>query len=186
MRIRHDEPLLPGDEAKLSFALLNPARSFVMRARVVWTSVAHYEADSEKKKFYISGLRVTEHAERLARAIEILRASHDLQPERREKPRPGTVEPETAPLDGVSDDEIALVMNAMQKFSADPQEASRWFSRARFALADEEVRRQAPPRPTDREEVLAIWEFVDRQVEIGKITGVVTWMRKQRRGLDAH
>src|SRR5207253_10720712 len=30
LRIRHTEPLLPGDEAKLSFALLNPPRSFVM------------------------------------------------------------------------------------------------------------------------------------------------------------
>ena len=180
LRIRHNDPLVPGDEAKLTFALLNPARSFMMRARVVWTSVARYESDADNN-FCISGLRITEHVERLARAIEILRATHDLQPERRSKSRPGAPA-ETAALEGISDDEIALVMGAMQKFADDPVEAGRWYGRARFALSDQSVRRDAPPRPRDREEVLGIWEYLDRQIEIPKITGVVTWLRKARAG----
>jgi hypothetical protein len=40
MRIRHDETLLPGEEARLTFALLQPAQSIIIRARVVWTRVA--------------------------------------------------------------------------------------------------------------------------------------------------
>ncbi len=171
LRIRHNEPLMPGDEAKLSFALMRPARSVVVRARVVWTSLAK----SGTERFSISGLRITEHQDRLAAAIDSMRASNELQPERR-----GTLRRATdtmSVISGISDEEMALVTAAVQKFASDPVEASRWYSRARFALSDETVRRAAPDRPRDREEVLGIWEYLDRQVDIGKIAGVVTWMR---------
>lgn len=183
LRIRHDQPLIPGDEAKVSFALLHPPRSFVMRARVVWTSVAHYEQNADRT-FCISGIRIIDHVDRLARAIEILRSSHDLQPERRAEPRKGAPV-ETMTLDGVSDDEVAIVMGAVQKFAADPVEANRWYGRAKFALADPQVRREAPERPRDREEVLGLWEYLERNVEIAKIACVLTWMRKTRAGAGA-
>ena len=170
-RIRHNEPLMPGDEAKLSFALMRPARSVVVRARVVWTSLA----TSGQERFSISGLRIIEHQDRVAAAIDAMRAANELQPERRGTLRRAT--DNMAVISGVSDEDIALVTAAVQKFASDPVEASRWYSRARFALSDETVRRAAPERPRDREEVLGIWEYLDRQVDIGKIAGVVSWMR---------
>jgi len=170
LRIRHREPLMPGDEAKVSFALMKPARSFVLRARVVWTSLAR----SGEEQVSISGLRIIEHADRLSRAVELLQAAHELQRERRITSRR---ESDVSHLTGISDDEIALVTGAMRRFANDPVEASRWYSRARFALADEEVRRIAPPRPRDREEVLGIWEYLERQIDLVKVTGVVTWAR---------
>jgi len=179
LRIRHDLPLAPGDEAKVSFALLNPPRSFVMRARVVWTSVARFESGGES--FCISGIRVIDHAERLARAIEILRSTHDLQPDRRSKPRPEVrVDTLATALEGISDDEVALVVQAAQRFASDPLEANRWYSRARFALADEQVRREAPRKPRDREEVLGIWEYLERKVEMGKVAGVLSWVKHSK------
>ena len=171
LRIRHTEPLLPGDEAKLSFAMLRSARSVVVRARVVWTSIAR----AGETRFSISGLRITEHADRLERAIEMLKDAHELQPERRAHSRRAT--DALSMLNGVSDEEMALVTGAVQRFASDPVEASRWYSRARFALSDENVRRIAPPRPRDREEVLGIWEYLERKVDIEKITGVMRWMR---------
>ena len=171
LRIRHNEPLMPGDEGKLSFALLRPARSVVVRARVVWTSIAKSGDD----RFSISGLRILEHHDRVAAAIDSLRAANELQPERRGVLRRAS--DSLAVISGISDEEMALVTAAVQKFASDPVEASRWYSRARFALSDESVRRAAPERPRDREEVLGIWEYLERQVEIGKIAGVVTWMR---------
>lgn len=170
-RIRHNEPLMPGDEAKLSFALMRPARSVVVRARVVWTSLA----TSGRERFSISGLRIIEHQDRVAAAIDAMRAANELQPERRGTLR--RVTDNMAVISGISDEDIALVTAAVQKFASDPVEASRWYSRARFALSDETVRRAAPERPRDREEVLGIWEYLDRQVDIGKIAGVVSWMR---------
>jgi Tfp pilus assembly protein PilZ len=171
LRIRHNEPLMPGEEAKLSMALLKPARSVVVRARVVWTSIA----TSGTERFSISGLRVMEHQDRLEAAIDALRAANELQPERRAASRRAT--DTMSILGGITDEEMALVTAAVTKFANDPVEASRWYSRARFALSDENVRRVAPERPRDREEVLGIWEYLDRQVEIGKIAGVVTWMK---------
>jgi hypothetical protein len=172
LRIRHSDPLLPGTEAKVSFALLRPAKSVVVRARVVWTSLAR----SGEARFSISGLRVLDHQERLMRAIDLLNAAHELQPERRAQTRRAT--DGLVAVEDVSDDEIALVTNAVQRFAEDPVEASRWYSRARFALADETVRRAAPERPREREEILGIWEYLDRQVDIPKIAGIVGWMRQ--------
>lgn len=171
LRIRHNEALMPGEEAKLSMALIRPARSVVVRARVVWTSIA----TAGTERFSISGLRVLEHQDRLEAAIDALRAANELQPERRATSRRAT--DTMSILGGISDEEMALVIAAVNKFANDPVEASRWYSRARFALADENVRRAAPVRQRDREEVLGIWEYLDRQVDIGKIAGVVTWMK---------
>lgn len=172
LRIRHKEPLVPGTEAKLTFALLRPARSVVLRTRVVWTSLAK----SGEERFSISGLRVLEHQERLDHAVNTLRAAHELQPERRVHER-RSGDQITHVLSGASDEEIALVTSAMQKFAADPVEASRWYGRGRFALAEEHVRRHAPEKARDREEVLGIWEYLERQVELEKVAGVVAWTR---------
>ena len=172
LRIRHRDPLMPGSEAKLTFALIKPARSIVVRARVVWTSLAR----SGEERFSISGLRVLEHGERLVRAVDSLLMTHDLQPERRARNRRSD-DGLTTMLSGASDDEIAMVTAAIQKFAEDPVEASRWYSRARFALSDEHVRRIAPPKPRDREEVLGIWEYLERQVALEKVAGVVAWTR---------
>lgn len=172
LRIRHRDPLLPGSEAKLTFALLKPARSVVLRARVVWTSLAR----SGEERFSISGLRVIEHGDRLARAVDSLLMTHDLQPERRARNRRSD-DILTTMLAGASDEEIAMITSAIQKFAEDPVEASRWYARARFALSDEHVRRTAPPKPRDREEVLGIWEYLDRQVDLEKVAGVVAWTR---------
>lgn len=173
LRIRHTGALMPGDEAKLSFALLANARSVVVRARVVWTSLARSSGDS----FSISGVKVIEHQDRLARAIDMLTVSHYLQPERRAARR-RDADDEKYILEGVSDDEVAAVMNAMQKFADDPVEANRWYGRGRFALSDEDVRRSAPARPREREEVLGIWEYLERQVEIPKVAGILKWARR--------
>ena len=172
LRIKHHEPLMPGTEAKVSFALLKPARSIVVRARVVWTSIARSGDD----RFSISGLRVLDHQERIARAIDLLKSAHELQPERRTHSRRTT--DGMVAVEEISDEEIALVTNAVHKFAGDPVEAGRWYSRARFSLSDENVRRAAPERARDREEVLGIWEYLDRQVEIPKIAGIMDWLRQ--------
>ena len=171
LRIRHADQLMPGDEAKLSFALMKPARSVVVRARVVWTSMAR----SGEEHFSISGLRIIEHADRLEQAIASLRAAHELQPERRTRMR--REGDGLTMIGGISDEEMALVTSAVRKFADDPVEASRWYSRARFALSDETVRRLAPERPREREEVLGVWEYLERRVDIAKIAGVLSWMR---------
>ena len=178
LRIRHHEPLLAGNEGKVSFALLNPPRSFLLKAHVVWTSIARYGED--QGTFWISGLRATEHADRLSEAMELLLEARQLEPDRREKPRAAKVFLPPGAVSGASDEEVAEVIKVAHRFGADPMEATRWYARAKYALSDERVRKSAPLKMRDRDEVLAIWEYLDRRIEIAKVSAVVSWMRKAR------
>ncbi|HET7436093.1 MAG TPA: PilZ domain-containing protein [Thermoanaerobaculia bacterium] len=177
LRIRHDETLRPGDAARLTFSVLAPARTFSLQARVVWTSIAQ-RADG--RSFCISGLRVTDGMEQLRMAIDMLREARELQlAEEDPAPRRNVATSPTA-LTGLADEEVAEIIRAVRKLSSDPVEANRWMTRARFALADEEVRRNAPTRPRDREEVVSVWEYLERRLDIRKVAGVVLWLRQTR------
>ncbi|HEV8657510.1 MAG TPA: PilZ domain-containing protein [Thermoanaerobaculia bacterium] len=176
LRIRHQQTLLPGEEAKLTFSLLKASRSFAMRAKVVWTSIAQRGDDPT---FCISGLRVTETPDRLCQAVDVLRDKRELQADMATTRRPQSGKTPPA-LRGVTDEEVALVLKTIRRFASDPIEANRWYARARVAAADEAVRRVAPQRASDREQVLGIWEYLNHSVEIPKIAGIVSWTRNYR------
>lgn len=182
LRIRHDQTLLPGEEGRLTFALIKPPQSFLLKARVVWTSIAQRGDDPT---FCISGLRVVEGVERLRKAVDLLRDARELEPERdggrRSSPRDGAAPPPSpAALRGLSDEEVASILRAVRKFASDPVEASRWYARARFAMVDEQVRAAIPQRARDREEILGVWEYLERRIDVRKVAGVVSWMRNTR------
>jgi hypothetical protein len=171
LRIRHDEALRPGDVARLALALLRPGRTFAMQARVVWTSIAQR---GDGPSFCISGLRVIDPAP-LQEVIQHLREARDLEPDqgRRRAANPSA-------LNGLTDEDVASIIRAVRKFSADPVEAGRWYTRARFALADEDVKSAAPSRGRDREEVVGVWEYLDRRLDLGQVASVVSWLRQTR------
>jgi hypothetical protein len=169
LRIRHAEPLRPGEEARFSFAIQNPPKSFVMRARVVWTSIAQR---GDGPSFYISGLRVVTNQDRLVEATELLRAARELHLD--ESRRRNNV---PMPVHGLPDEDVVAIIRAVRKFASDPTEATRWYTRARFAVADEEVRRAAPRGARDREEVVGIWEYLQRRIDLKAVAGVVQWIR---------
>jgi hypothetical protein len=175
LRIRHGETLLPGEEAKLTLSLQKPARTFHLRARVVWTSIAQRGDDPT---FCISGLRVTDDGDRLREVVALMRDARELavdekttKVERKETPQP---------LRSVSDDEVAAILKALRRLTSDPIEANRWYTRARFALSEPQVRRAAPVRAADRDQVLGIWEYLERRIDIAKIAGVVNWSHGAR------
>lgn len=181
LRIRHDQTLLPGEEGRLTFALLKPPQSFLLKARVVWTSIAQRGDDPT---FCISGLRIVEGVERLRRAVDLLREARELEPDRETTRRSSrdaaATPPSPAALRGLSDEEVASILRAVRKFASDPVEASRWYARARFAMVDEQVRAAIPPRARDREEILGVWEYLERRIDVRKVAGVVSWMRSTR------
>jgi len=175
LRIRHNETLLPGEEARMSIAFVRPQQSVIVKARVVWTSIAQR---GDGPTYCISGVQVIENEGRLQRMVAMLRDARELEPER----PPGTKGRDDTPsaLRGMSDDEIADILRVVRRFTDDPIEASRWYARARFATADESVRRALQPHQRDREQVLAVWEFLERKIELKKVAGVVSWMRNTR------
>ena len=182
LRIRHDEALHPGDEARLSFAILNPPKSFVMRARVVWTSIAQR---GDERSYYISGLRVVENADRLVNAAYLLRTARELQIDDRDigrtipNPR-GASRKMPRHVTGLSDEDVVKIIQAVRTLADDPQEAARWHARARFAIADEEVRKAAPRGAREREEVVSVWEYLQRRPDLKTVAGVMQWIRSSQ------
>jgi hypothetical protein len=176
LRIRHDETVRPGDVARLTFAVMKPARSFAMQAQVIWTTIAQR---GEGASFCISGVRIIDGNDQLRAAISVLRTANELQLEERPTRRPAGAS-QGPPPTGLSDDDVAAIIRAVRLFSSDPVEAHRWYTRARFALAEEDVKKAAPTRARDREEVVGIWEFLNRRLDLGKITSVVLWLRSTR------
>ena len=176
LRIRHGDPLRPGEEARLSFAVLNPPRSFVVRARVVWTSIAQRD---DEPSYCVSGLTVIGNADRLTTAIELLRTSRELQLDEegaRRGKRGNDAMPR--PVSGLADEDVVSIIQAMRRFTNDPVEATRWYTRARFAISDEEVRKNAPRGAREREEVVGVWEYLQRRVDLRAVAGVLQWMRR--------
>jgi hypothetical protein len=173
LRIRHSERVRPGEEARLSIALQTPSKSFVMRAEVVWTSIAQR---GDGPSFYISGLRVTANDDRLAAALDALRNARELQiDESARRTRVAAAQPPKLP-----DEQVVDIIRAVRKLANDPAEATRWYARARFAIADEEVRRAAPRNAREREEVVGVWEYLGRRIDLKAVAGVVQWIRSSQ------
>ena len=174
LRIRHDDALRPGDEARLSFSILTPAKTFVMRARVVWTSIAQGEGGSA----YVSGLRVVENVDRLVNAAYLLRTARELRIDERPTARDTKNVPRY--VSGLADDDVVAIIRAVRKLASDPEEAARWYARARFAIADEEVRKAAPRGAREREEVVGVWEYLRRKQDLRTVAGVMQWIRSSQ------
>jgi PilZ domain len=174
LRIRHEEGLRPGDEARLSFAIQNPPKSFVMRARVIWTSIA----SRDERSFYISGLRVVENAERLVNAAYLLRTARELFID--ESGKRMTARQVPRQVSGLPDEEVVAIIQAVRALAADPAEAAKWYARARFAIADEEVRKAAPRGAREREEVVGVWEYLQRRTDLRAVAGVMQWIRSSQ------
>jgi hypothetical protein len=177
LRIRHDETLLPGEEGRMSIALVRPQQSVVVKGRVVWTSIAQR---GDGPTFCVSGVRVTENEDRLQRTVAMLKDARELEPERPAGSRGASRDETPSALRGLSDDEVAAILRAVRKFADDPIEANRWYARGRFATADESVRQALQQHGRDREQVLGVWEYLERRIELRKVAGVVSWMRGTR------
>jgi hypothetical protein len=176
LRIRHEEALRAGDEARLSFAILNPARTFVMRARVVWTSIGQ---QGDGRSHYVSGLRVIENVDRLVNAAYLLRTARELRIDERPSSR-GNAKNVPRFVSGLADEDVVAIIQAVRKLASDPEEAARWYARARFAIADEDVRKAAPRGAREREEVVGVWEYLRRQQDLRTVAGVMQWIRSSQ------
>ena len=75
---------------------------------------------------------------------------------------------------------LVEIIRAVRKFASDPAEATRWYARARFAIADDEVRRAAPRGAREREEVVGVWEYLHRRIDLKAVAGVVQWIRNSQ------
>lgn len=177
-QVRHPVPIKLGAIARLTFTMPTGGQHIRAQATVVWSKLAT-KADAAGKRDFFSGMRLEDVDGAIKDAIRQLVASHALRPDRNslEKKKRMLAEKEKAKQQGgvkfmgqrmrIPDDVILLVKQTRARLADNPAEAVKWYNRAKFSLDQSGVQIHA------RDEVLAIWEYLERSVEIDIISRII-------------
>jgi hypothetical protein len=178
-QIEHAQPLRLGARARLWFKRGNITAS--VHALVIWSRLSEKPND-EGKLLYRSGLRVEESQESFAPAIQALadhgvirRDTESLERKRRkfvERAQEKSSKPSVKMIktEEVSPDQALLIQHARERLQNDPEEARKWYNRARYAIVESASPIAAEIR--GREDVLAVWEYLERSVPLAVIQRV--------------
>ena len=178
-QIEHAQPLRLGARARLWFKRGDVSAS--VQAMVIWSRLSE-KPNVEGKLLYRSGLRVEDSQETFAPAIQAL-ADHGVikrdteslarkrrkfverEQEKSSKPSVKMIKTEEA-----SPDQALLIQHARERLQNDPEEALKWYNRARYAIVESSAPIAAEIR--GREDVLAVWEYLERSVPLSTIVRV--------------
>jgi CheY-like chemotaxis protein len=175
-QIEHDEPLKLAASGRLMIASSFPME---LRARVVWSKLLNLPG----RATYRSGLVIEEKQEIVSHALKVLvrdgkarmdglsldrkkQAALERELKRgKKKPRLETI--------AVSADDILLVRQARERLRLNAQDATRWYNRARHTIAVG-LAKDLDERTAHRDEVVAVWEYLDRSMSLTEIARVFT------------
>ena len=161
-QIEHTQPIRPAVQGRLTIGELNAP------AVVIWTRMS-------VPGVYRSGLRLEEELHVVAGAIRemlgrgIIRKDEDTIRRReqarveRERARARLVGDEPEPP--LPEETLRTIRKARQWFLTRPDDAVKWYQRARMT-ATEEMLRIAGSGRLNREDVLAIWESLERRFDL--------------------
>jgi hypothetical protein len=178
-QIEHAQPLRLGGRARLWFKRGDIAAS--VHAIVIWSRLSEKPND-EGKLLYRSGLRLEDDEQSFASAIQALadhgflkRDTESLERKRRkfvEREHERTSKPSVKMIktEDVSPDQALLIQHARERLQNDPEEARKWYNRARYAIVESSTPIAADIR--SREDVLAVWEYLERSVPLSTIVRV--------------
>jgi hypothetical protein len=180
-QIEHAQPLRLASKGRLWFKRADVSVS--LHAFVVWSRLS--KTPNEVGKYlYRSGLRFDEGAgdflqamQRLADQGVIERDDESLnrkkkRSEEREHDRVGKpIVRMVGTESDISPDQVLLIQHARQKLKENFDEAQKWYSRAYFALRDGRtgIAAELMRYPED---VLAVWEYLERSVPLSTIKRV--------------
>jgi hypothetical protein len=175
--IEHAQPLRLAAPGRLAFRFGEVAVG--ASGIVVWSHLSK-TPNNQGKYLYRSGLRIEEEVGSFTQSVQalinqrvLLRDLDSLERKRRRE-----LERETAqknrpiikviPQEEVPPDQALLIQHARERLRLNPDEARKWYQRAKYAGAEE--------IPTDliryREDVLAVWEYLERSVPLAHIVRV--------------
>jgi hypothetical protein len=176
----HPSPLKVGTSARLAFALPPDQLPIELNGVIVWSRLSH-KADSHGKLLYRSGIRIEDHLEVargvLDRLVDTAIARPDtgslenkkkvLADKQRERAAQPVMKPIVMRKPEIDPDQVLLIQHAHDQLRAHPDEAIKWYNRAKFSLNE--------TRSTQlhyREDILAIWEYLGRTIDIAVIAKV--------------
>jgi len=175
-QIVHPQPLRLGSRARLWFKRGDVAAS--VHAIVIWSRISQ-KPNEEGRLLYHSGLRIDDQADSFASAIQALadqnvirRDTESLDRKRRkliDREQEKSAKPSVKILktEEVPSDQALLVQHARERLLADPDEARKWYNRARYAIVESSAPIAAEIRA--REDVLAVWEYLERSIPLSTI-----------------
>jgi hypothetical protein len=163
-QIEHSTPLRPGTRGTLVVESLNA------KATVVWSRLA-------VPGVYRSGLRIHEQLDVVAATIrdllgrgvvrkqgeETLRKRQEALLER-ERATARLINPPLKTI-GPTEEQVLLIRQARERLLMHPDDSVKWYHRARATATEDQMRIAESGRP-NREDVLAVWEYLERSVDL--------------------
>ena len=181
VQAEHAGPIKLGSVSRLVFTIPMTQEVVRIEARVAWSRLSK-KPDANGKYLYRSGLRVEGDSDvmkaTLARMVHFSMARSDtssLDKKRKalvERARSRAASPVLKPMTSrgpdIPPDQIMLIRQARARLQAMPEEAVKWYNRVRYSQAN-----AGDPVHKHRDEVVAIWEYLERTIDINVITRVL-------------
>jgi hypothetical protein len=177
-QIEHSAPVKPGSRGRVGFNVRE--RAFTFTGDVVWSRLSKH-LGSDGKPLYRSGLRSSDPGalEALLEALDSiqlvasdrdsLERKRDKLAERRKAQQAAAQVKLLTPQELIQTDQLLLIQQARDRFRLNPEEATKWYNRAKFTMAEYVGLHDS----SFREEVFAIWEYLERTVDLGVIARVL-------------
>jgi hypothetical protein len=178
VQLMHSQPLGLATRARLWFR--RGAIAVNVHGMIVWSHLSK-NPNHEGKYLYHSGVRVESSADEFAQTLTALSSHHLLRRDAGslERKRQRLLERERAPRptmkilrheNEIPSDEILLIQQARERLATHPDEALKWYNRARYALDAEDSPIASEIR--HRHDVLAVWEYLERTLPLATIVRV--------------
>lgn len=185
VRAEHAGALKLGSTSRLSIIMPTTHEVVRIEARVAWSRLSK-KPDANGKFLYRSGLRVDGDAEVmkaiLTRMINFCIARPDtaslerkrqaLAERARSRAAATTLTPVAQREAEIPSDQVLLIRQARARLLAHPDEAVKWYNRAKYS--------QTQTRDVvqhHRDEIVAIWEYLERTIDLAVISRVLDNMK---------
>jgi hypothetical protein len=179
VQVVHKVPLKPGARSRFLASIAGPEEKIALPGTVVWSRLSK-NVDPRGRLLYRSGIHFSEgsdfpqealdslEARGLARIDEeaLQRKREALARKRQQRQQSQTPMPITT-IPRISPEQVLLIQHALDQLRSNPDEAQKWYQRARFSppVVD------GKPIPY-REDVIAIWEYLERSIDIHVVAKV--------------
>lgn len=179
VQVKHPTPMKLGTVGKLTFRIPGEESDVRLPGHVVWSRLSE-RAGPDGERPYYSGVRLDDPDGTMASILgrmlntSVARADEEslgrkrkmLEARERSKQQPG-VKFFGANVPRVPDDVILLVRQTRLRLQANPTENVKWLNRAKYSLDEAGVQIH------HREDVLAVWEYLERSVQLDIIARIL-------------
>ncbi len=173
----HAQPIRLGTVARLWFKRSDITVS--VQALTVWSRLSK-TPNEQGKLLYNSGIRVETEGNEFAMVVQalvdrglVVRDSESLERKRQlleDRSKERARQPVMKVLRQEADippDQLLLVQHARERLRSHPEEALKWYNRAKYSIAQEGTYVASEIR--NREDVLAVWEYLERSIDLSTI-----------------